>query len=285
MKSENLAIVFIDIAGFTARTSRQSREENQRMLGRFTGTVRQAIRGYNGKLIKEIGDAVLLTFRSPTDAVLCSMAIHDHLAVTEGSVAPAERFHIRAAINAGDVRVEGGDVFGEAVNIASRIEGVAPEGDVWFSEAVYLAMNRSEVPTEEKGHHELKGIPEPVRLYRVPRVDEDAGAMLRDRPGARTHLPFGGHGLERIPESSGIQAAVAVREVTDRLAPIAEKGKVGAGRAWGGFLSRYRSSATFRNATWVVSLVLVGAIGFGVYKITRPKKRRTPFEQIQNIFR
>ena len=123
MRTENLAIVFVDIAGFTPRTSNQTREENLRMLQRFEGIVRPLVRAYSGRVIKTIGDAFLLTFRSPTDALLCSMAIHDRLAESNAGIDPSERFTVRAAVNVGDVRIESGDVFGEAVIIAARIEG------------------------------------------------------------------------------------------------------------------------------------------------------------------
>jgi len=123
MRTENLAIVFVDIAGITPRTSAQTRAENLRMLKRFDGIVRPLVRAYRGQVVKTIGDAYLLTFRSPTDALLCSMAIQDRITETDAAIDPADRFTIRAAVNAGDVRIEGSDVFGEAVNIASRIEG------------------------------------------------------------------------------------------------------------------------------------------------------------------
>src|SRR5512142_1135025 len=101
MRTENLAIVFIDIAGFTPRTSAQTREENVRMLRRFEGVVRPLVRAYNGRVIKTIGDAFLLSFRSPTDALLCSTAVHDRLAETDADVDAVERFTVRAAVNVG----------------------------------------------------------------------------------------------------------------------------------------------------------------------------------------
>jgi adenylate cyclase len=140
MRTENLAIVFIDIAGFTARSSAQTREENQHMLRRFDGVVRPLVRAYDGRVVKTIGDAYLVTFRSPTNALLCSMGVHDRLAETNAGFGPAAQFAIRTAANVGDVRIERGDVFGEAVNVASRIEGQAGAGEIHFSEAAYLAI-------------------------------------------------------------------------------------------------------------------------------------------------
>jgi class 3 adenylate cyclase len=201
MRTENLAIVFVDIAGFTPRTSAQTREENLRMLRRFDGVVRPLVRLYRGQVVKTIGDAYLLTFRSPTDALLSSMAVHDRIAETDGSVDPCERFTIRAAVNVGDVRIEGNDVFGEAVNIASRIEGKTGAGEIYFSESVFLSMTRSEVPSAEVGYTELKGITEKVRLYRIPRSGE---LSQRDDASATSgNLPFGGRGLDRVRDRLG----------------------------------------------------------------------------------
>lgn len=74
MRTENLAIVFVDIAGFTPRTSAQTREENLRMLRRFDGMVRPLVRAYRGLVVKTIGDAYLPTFRSPTKARILLVA-------------------------------------------------------------------------------------------------------------------------------------------------------------------------------------------------------------------
>ena len=80
-----------------------------------------------------------------------------------------ERIEVRVAINTGEVEVRGNDVFGETVNIAARIEGITEPGEVYFTHATYLSMNKAEVPTSEVGERRLKGIDEPIRVYRVIR--------------------------------------------------------------------------------------------------------------------
>ena len=89
-----------------------------------------------------------------------------------------DRIEIRVAINQGEVNLADNDVFGEAVNITARIEAVADAGDVFFTEAIYLAMNKREVPSSEVGLLQLKGIPEKVRVYRV-RPEQPGGAAAR----------------------------------------------------------------------------------------------------------
>lgn len=232
MKTENLAVAFVDIVGFTPKTSAQSRVENEQMLKRFDGVVRPVVGAFGGKIVKTIGDAFLVTFRSPTDALLWGMAVHDRLAEANATIAAEDRIDIRVAVNVGEVRVEGNDVFGEAVNIASRIEGEAGAGEIYFSEAVYLVMTRSEVPTEEVGLRELKGIKDPVRLYRVPRVSQIGDYQLKGggagsgaaaleggpHPLAPPALPFGGVALGKARER--MSGAYKVQEVVSKAMPV-----------------------------------------------------------------
>ena len=158
LRTENLAIVFTDIVGYTARTSRQTREENARLLAEHDRLLLPIVRAFGGRRIKSIGDALLLAFRSPTDSVLCGMAMQDRLARHAAETPDAERLMIRVAINLGEVRLERGDVFGEPVNVAARLEHETPPGEVWLTDAVQLSMNRAEVDLEEIGVRELRGV-------------------------------------------------------------------------------------------------------------------------------
>ena len=187
LRTENLAVVFTDIVGYTARTGRQSREENARMLAQHDRLLLPLVRAFGGRRVKSIGDALLLTFRSPTDSVLCGMAMQDRLAQHNAALPDSNRLVIRVAISLGEVRLERGDVFGEPVNVAARVEHETPPGEVWLTDAVQLSMNRAEVPLVEVGMRELKGISQPVRLYRVQQSE--------------TGLPFGGQALARAESS------------------------------------------------------------------------------------
>ncbi len=206
MKLECLAIVFVDIKDYTPKTAGQSRKANERLLGRFAGLVRPMSRAFNGNIVKVMGDAYLITFKSPTDALLCAMAVQDQLSNRNLQVPEVERFELRFAINVGEVRVLKKDIFGAAVNIAARIEGVVEGGEIYFSEAAHLMMNKSEVPFEEVGYHKLKGIQEEVRIYRVPKLSE-VGAYQLALPEGHTEdaldvsfqrLPFGGLALKKV---------------------------------------------------------------------------------------
>ncbi len=279
MKTENLAIVFVDIAGFTPKTSSQTREENLRLLKRFEGTVRPVVRAYNGRVVKNIGDAVLATFRSPTDALLCSTAIHDWLAETETGVDPAERFTIRAAVNVGEVRIEGGDVFGEAVNIAARIEGKAGAGEIYFSESAYLSMTKSEVPSEEVGYTDLKGIPGKVRLYRVPHANEAGFPVKQQGQQAEPVLPYAGIGLQRVRGklATSATADAALSQAQGAMQQSLET----ATRGLDWWKNEIRTSRAVQIATVLIVVALIAVL---VWMI-KPKHKSKPLNQIQKFER
>jgi class 3 adenylate cyclase len=224
LKTANLAIVFTDIQGFTERTSQQTLEQNQRLLQVHAALLTPLFRSFGGRIVKSIGDAFLVTFESPTQAVLCGVALQDRLWLHNRSALEAERLEVRVAINVGEVRVEAGDVFGEPVNIAARVEALTGAGEVYFTEAVYLSMNKAEVPSEEVGAFELKGIPGRIRVLRVPKAPYRVQPAAADAspgagepsplPLAEEQLPFGNLGLSRVPESEWSTSALTAATFT-----------------------------------------------------------------------
>jgi hypothetical protein len=123
------------------------------------------------------------------------MAMQDALHEYNIAAPKDEEIHIRIAASLGEVRVTKGDIFGEPVNVTSRIEGITPADEVYFSEAVYLAMNKAEVPAIDRGVHELKGISKPVRIFSIPRFAETrlvADSNLPSPGEPTVGYPFGG---------------------------------------------------------------------------------------------
>jgi class 3 adenylate cyclase len=168
MPSKNLAVMFTDIKGFTERTSDATRGGLTDYIRSHERLLLPVFRYFHGTVIKTIGDAFLVTFESPTDAVLCGMTIQEvlrqHNALAKND---KERMTVRVAINAGEIELKNGDIFGDAVNIASRLEGIAEAGEVYFTEAVYQTMNRKEAPSTSIGERTFKGVPFPIRVYKV----------------------------------------------------------------------------------------------------------------------
>src|SRR3569832_1894352 len=190
-ETRHLSILLTDIKGFTDKTSHKTRADIQAMLDEHRAIVLPILEGKGGKLIKTIGDAFLMTLESPTNAVLAGVAVQDALAKRNEGLPADDRLEIRIAIHAGEANLAEGDVFGEPGNITARIEGIAEAGHVYFTEAVYLAMNKAEVPSSEIGLMQLKGIPEKIRVYKVRR-EEPVGAgsaKAVERTGLRKFLP------------------------------------------------------------------------------------------------
>lgn len=268
MKSSNLAIVFVDIAGFTERTGSQSRQESAAWLRRYEELLVPLVRALGGRRVKAIGDAYLCTFVSPTNALLFGMAAQDRLYAYNRRAPEDERIEIRVAVNVGEVREHRGDVFGEPVNIAARLEGLTPVGEVWFTEAVYLAMTKSEVPSEEVGMRALKGIRDEVRLYRIPvggdyRLQGRAGQDDEPDQARPDAYPYGGIGLKRAEERGW---AISLGDFEQRVRRAGSQAVSGLGglaghiRTWPGhirpWLGRLRAVPIH---VWAASGVVVAA--------------------------
>ena len=211
MRTSNLAIVFTDIVGYADRLSRQTYEQSQRMLRLHEALVLPVFRAYRGRRVKSIGGTLLVTFESPTDAVLCASAVQDRIWEWNKGVPEWDRIKVRVGVNVGEVRLEKGDVFGEPVNIAARVLGLADAGEVLFTESIWLSMNRNEIEADDGGYQELKGVPEPVRVFRV-------------KPGSDLSLrPYAGKALQRAGKLAKVDLTrLTSSEVRGHLRAAAE---------------------------------------------------------------
>ncbi len=169
--------MFTDIKGFTHRTSSSTRDAMTKMMDNHARLLIPVFKYFDGTVVKTIGDAYLVYFSSPTDAVLCGVTIQEVLRQHNKDLASDEKLEIRVAINVGDVELKDNDIMGEPVNIAARLEGIAEAGQVYFTEAVYQTMNRREAPSAEVGEHVFKGIPHPIRVYKV--IDEPDSELVK----------------------------------------------------------------------------------------------------------
>lgn len=138
---------------------------------------------HQGRVIKLMGDGVLVEFGSAINAVSCAVAIQGRTSATEQS-APGRPIEMRIGINLGDVIIEDSDIYGDGVNIAARIQSLAPIGGICISGKVFDEVNRKlQCGFEDMGVHELKNIHEPVRVLRV-----DCG-VSRAEPAVRAATP------------------------------------------------------------------------------------------------
>ncbi len=165
--SEILTVMFIDIVGYTKVTSNLNRDMFNEMHDVFDSLSLPIFQKYSGNVLKKMGDAFLITFKSPTDAVLCGMELQDAFDRYNAAHKGKYPLKIRVAIHTGEVLLRGGDVYGDAVNITSRLENVAGPGEIVFREALFMAMNKNEVPFVHLGVKKLRGTKYPVRVFRV----------------------------------------------------------------------------------------------------------------------
>jgi len=162
-----LTIMFIDMAGFTERAAASSRDGLIELIRKVRELVQPVLARRRGRIVKTVGDGFLITFDSPTEAVLAGRDVQRTIARRNALHDDEEPVTLRIGVTTGEVALEDNDVYGEPVNLASRIQQLAEPGEVYFSEATWHAMTRSEVAHEEVGERALKGIDGAVRVFRV----------------------------------------------------------------------------------------------------------------------
>jgi adenylate cyclase len=163
------AIMFTDMVGYSALTQRNEVIALE-LLDEHNRLLRPIISEFHGKEIKTVGDAFLIEFASALDASKCAIAMQKsiHQRNTAGSAPHAEAMHIRIGIHLGDVVYRDGDVFGDGVNIAARIESAAPADGICVSEDVARQVqNKLDVALVNLGRGKLKNIELPVDIYAV----------------------------------------------------------------------------------------------------------------------
>ena len=173
------AILVSDVVGY----SRLTRADEDRTLSRLRGLrsdlIDPAIGAHHGRIVKRTGDGALVEFRSVVDAVRCAVEIQ-HGMIERNSGLPSERrIEFRIGIHLGDVVEEAdGDLMGDGVNIAARLEGVAEPGAICLSEDAYRQVKaRLDLAVHDLGLKQLKNIAEPIRVYSL-----DVGAPAHAKP-------------------------------------------------------------------------------------------------------
>lgn len=181
------SFMLTDMAGYTALAQRNERlalellEEHSRLL-------RPLFAQHGGREIKATGDGFLVEFASALQATRCAIEIQKRLAERNAAVAPERRIAIRIGLHIGDAVYRGSDVFGDAVNITSRIEPLAEPGGICLSQQVYdQVWNKVEAPLISLGRQELKNVQLPMEVYRIvfPWEREAAGGAA---PPDRTRI-------------------------------------------------------------------------------------------------
>ena len=164
MSTHTRTVVFTDLANYTANVGRLSQAELRKLIADHVGAVTPVVERNNGRVVKNLGDSFMALFGAATDALRASVDLVE-------SVAKDGSFTMRVGMATGDVEEIDGDAFGDAVNLASRINAKTPAGEVWFSAATHLCMNQSELAWEPVGRFTLKGIVGETPVYRAVPVN------------------------------------------------------------------------------------------------------------------
>ena len=191
------AILAADVAGY----SRLIGADEEGTLGRLRAiradVIDPKINEHHGRLVKTTGDGLLVEFASVVEAVRCATEVQKIMAARNGGIPADQRMDLRIGIHVGDVVVEDGDIFGDGVNVAARLEGLAEPGGICVSARVQEdAAGKLEVSFDDLGEQTLKNIARSVRVYRVhPASDEmmhasaNPAVALPDKPSIAV-LPF-----------------------------------------------------------------------------------------------
>lgn len=156
-----------DICGFTSQVQKLEQSELKDLLERHKHLISNIAFKQGGSLIKGEGDSFWLVFPSVTTAALASVEMQQELRVNQLGKSDDERIKIRIAITLGDVLHLDRDIFGDAVNLAARIETITPPDEIYLSQAAWLALNKAEVQSAFVGEFSLKGINEPEKVYYI----------------------------------------------------------------------------------------------------------------------
>lgn len=159
--------MFTDIVGYTALTQKDESLALQ-LLEEHRSLLRPIFQKHGGREVKTIGDAFLMEFSSVLEAARCAVEIQERLHKRNGTASPERRIQVRIGLHLGDLVHSGGDVYGDAVNIASRIEPLAEPGGICASEQVYAQIrNKMGLPIVSLGRRELKNVQELVEVYKI----------------------------------------------------------------------------------------------------------------------
>jgi type VI secretion system protein ImpH len=191
------AILAADIAGYSRLVGEDEEGTLHRVKLIITGLVEPKITANRGRLVKTTGDGVLVEFSSVVDALRCASEVQAAMVEHDANESPDRRIQFRIGIHQGDIVIEDNDIFGNGVNIAARLEGIADPGGICVSARVQEdAVGRIGLTFEDIGEQALKNIARPVRAYRVLRVPDPPAPAA---PPTEASHPNGPAAVESAP--------------------------------------------------------------------------------------
>jgi TolB-like protein len=166
------AVLAADVAGYSRLMGADEEGTLRSLKGHRRTVFDPQVAGHRGRIVKTTGDGLLVEFASVVDAIDCACVVQAAIAQRNAEVAADRRLVFRVGINLGDVIVDGDDIYGDGVNIAARLEGLAEPGGICVSAAVRDELRgKRPLAFEDLGEHTVKNIARPLRVYRLAAID------------------------------------------------------------------------------------------------------------------
>ncbi|MGC1888738.1 MAG: OmpA family protein [Stellaceae bacterium] len=182
------AILAADVVGYSRLMGEDEEGTLTALKAVRQGVIDPSIQEHRGRIVKTMGDGLLVEFASVVDAVLCAVEIQREMAVRNQAVAADRRIVFRIGINLGDIIIDEQDIFGDGVNVAARLEGLAEPGGICISQVVRDQVHgKLDVTFVDQGDRQVKNIARPIRVFRV-RLSENTPTKPPDIP-ASAELP------------------------------------------------------------------------------------------------
>ncbi len=217
MERRLAAILAADMVGYSRLMGADEEGTIARQREHREALIDPEIASHGGRIVKTMGDGLLVEFVSVVDAVKCAVAVQAGMAEREGEVPGDRRIQYRVGINLGDIVIDGDDILGDGVNVAARLEGLADPGGICISDVVHQSVEgKLDLAFADMGAQQVKNIARPVRAYRALLFGEtglaDGGQSQPDKPSIAV-LPF--DNLSGDPEQEYFSDGMAEDLITD----------------------------------------------------------------------
>jgi class 3 adenylate cyclase len=189
---QRLTVLFTDVVGYTKKSSDMDRTELMKLIKDFEGSTLPTIAALKGELIKKMGDGLLAVFKSPLNAAIASLLIQQKIRELNQYRTDSDKFNVRIGLNTGLVFRKEGDVYGDTVNVASRMETSADPGHVRLTQNTYDQI-KDHIRCTRLGDLQVKGKTEPITAYSAEEILIDISPYLA---GGR---PSGGKQAAAVP--------------------------------------------------------------------------------------
>ncbi|WP_445217607.1 adenylate/guanylate cyclase domain-containing protein [Bradyrhizobium sp. Pa8] len=183
------AVLAADVAGYSRLMGREEEGTLAQLKSFRKALIDPAIAEHRGRIVKTTGDGMLVEFASAVDAGRCAVAVQRSMAERNAAVPQDQRIEFRVGIHVGDIIIDENDIFGDAVNIAARLEGIAEPGGVCISDDAQRQLRgKLDICFDDLGLQALKNIAEPMRVWRMQLGKVSTSAVSKAVPAAPSQL-------------------------------------------------------------------------------------------------